>query len=159
LKPFTKDSIEALHEMFMAARTHIDCSARCIKDVKAGDKPLCNHALHHFAAMVYISLKIVCHRFAIEYADDDSIEVLLDNTAPHLPASVLAMKTDICYWHRDVQNKTADVKTQWEAMSIGATLERFFNEYVRIYAKEIDSRVKKSSLRVLGIAPLDFFGP
>jgi hypothetical protein len=146
-----------LEEIFKSARSKFDCTARLIKDLKPDEKPNCNMALHHLGVFVKIAMRLICLRFGIEYTDDDSIETLFDKTAKCLPADILAMSEDICYWYNRLQYITADIKTKDETYEIAKTLEQYFNDHTLRYANEIKKSIKEETMFAVNIKPLSKF--
>jgi hypothetical protein len=152
-----EENPEMLKEIFESARSKFDCTAKLIKDLKPGEKPNCNLALYNLAVMMKIVMRLTCIRFAVEFTDDDSIETLFDKTIEHLPADILAMSEDVCYWYNRLQYKSADIKTKDETYEIAKRLERYFNEHTLRYANEIQKSIKDTTMFAVSIKPLSKF--
>ena len=135
---------DALNEMFAMSKNQINCVSTLIRNPRANEEPLCNIALYHLAVWVKTMIWIICFRFEITYSKDDSIEDLLNNASLFLPEHILAMEKDICYWHDDVQYKSKNVKTDSEVTEIAKMLERYFNNFIRVYAQEIKQSILQS---------------
>ena len=157
LNSLIRDNPEMLGEMFSMSKHHVTCSAKLVKNLKAGEKPLCNIALYHLAVWFKIMMRFICLRFEIEYADDDAVEAMFDKTRQYLPARILGMEIEICYWYNFGQYESANLKTADEACAIGRIIEAYFNDEIHPYVLETDNSIKNSTLFSVDIKALDKF--
>jgi hypothetical protein len=157
LKLSLKDNPEKMREIYNTSKKQLACAGKLLLGLKANEEALCNFALYHLAVFIKDMLHFVCFRFSIKYTDDDSIETLFKKTSQHLPAYILDMEEDICYWYNHVQFEKENVKTVDEACQIGSKIEDYFNEYILVYATEMQTSMNKITLFSVNIKPLKKF--
>jgi len=148
---------EKLKETDTVMRAQVNCAAKLLENLKEGEEPLCNIALYHLAVWAKYMLKIVCRRHSIIYTEDDSVDDMFNKTSGHLPAVILDISVDICYWHSSVQYEKANVKGKDEVYEAGRIIESFYNEHILPYLKEIVNTAEKSTRYAREMKKLEIF--
>ena len=151
-----RDNPEILHEIFRASKRHSESVTKALNGINPGDEPQCNLALYYLAVWLKSMLEIVSIRFLIEQTEDDSIENLFNKTEQYLPAYIIEIKKEACYWYNEVRDERGNIMTGDEVYDLGHIIEIYFNKFIRVYCKEMYDRIKGKPHRG-NIKSLDIF--
>ena len=113
---------------------HLECAADIIKEPK---EPYMNIALYQASVSVKMMLMVVCRRYNIAYTSEASIAVLFDKTYKYLPATMIELSKDICFWNTDLQYEAISIVNSDKALELGRKIQDYYNDYVGDYITEL----------------------